>query len=309
MALLAGVAYDPATAVNVVNSGPLTSSLLAMTAVDTTNLRLTFTAPANGTVLVRVRCCTIGSATSPRILLGVIEHAPSAGTVRMRMSPSNMAITSNAGAVNPQEAVGLITGLTPGNSYTYDAAYGVEIVVASTGLAFGGPNDANGVDAYGAFAFEIWETKNLLAGTLYDPSSAATPVATSLKAMTAFDTTNLRLTFTAPASGNVFWRNRTQFHGSATAGNHLLGILESTTVVARCSPITSSPTGSSVNTAAMVLEGTGIITGVSAGSHTYDAAYGVQIVAGASGDFKYGGPNDTTTNNAWGGNAFELWSA
>jgi hypothetical protein len=52
MALLAGVAYDPAAAVT-----KATSAALAMTAFDTTNLRVTFTAPANGKVLVRIRPC------------------------------------------------------------------------------------------------------------------------------------------------------------------------------------------------------------------------------------------------------------
>jgi hypothetical protein len=52
MALPAGVAYDPAAAVT-----KATSAALAMTAFDTTNLRVTFTAPANGKVLVRIRPC------------------------------------------------------------------------------------------------------------------------------------------------------------------------------------------------------------------------------------------------------------
>jgi hypothetical protein len=52
MALLAGVAADPAAAVT-----KATSAAPAMTAFDTTNLRVTFTAPANGKVLVRIRPC------------------------------------------------------------------------------------------------------------------------------------------------------------------------------------------------------------------------------------------------------------
>ncbi len=56
MALLASVNYDPATAVSAA-----TSALLAMTALDTTNLRLTFTTPSNGFVLVRMRCVVVGA--------------------------------------------------------------------------------------------------------------------------------------------------------------------------------------------------------------------------------------------------------
>ncbi len=37
------------------------------------------------------------------------------------------------------------------------AAYGVETLVASTGLKYGGPNNTTANDAFGAFQFEIWE--------------------------------------------------------------------------------------------------------------------------------------------------------
>ena len=68
MALLAGTLYDPTTSVNKV-----TTAALAMTALDTTNLRLTFTAPANGAVLVRLVGTLHGATTFPQILLGVLD--------------------------------------------------------------------------------------------------------------------------------------------------------------------------------------------------------------------------------------------
>jgi hypothetical protein len=150
MALLAGKLYDPATAVTA-----SCASLLAMTAFDTTNLRLSFTAPGNGIVQVRI-CCTVhGATTFPTILLGVLEGS----TVKGRMSPiGGLKTTAVATSQVTQEAVFLVTGLTPGASLTWDAAYSVEIVLASTGVKYGGPNNTTTNDAFGGFAFEIWST-------------------------------------------------------------------------------------------------------------------------------------------------------
>jgi hypothetical protein len=68
MALLASASYDPAAAVS-----KATTALLAMTALDTTNLRVTFVAPPNGSVMVRLKGLTTGAVTYPRILLGVLD--------------------------------------------------------------------------------------------------------------------------------------------------------------------------------------------------------------------------------------------
>ncbi len=270
-----------------------------MTALDTTNLRITFTAPANGAVLVRLRGSTTG--TTLRILLGVLE-----GSTVMGAASGMGWLTGLANSYVNQEAVFVVTGLSAG-SHVWDAAYGVDILQAAMNLKYGGPNDTAGQDAWGAFIFEVWETTNLLAATFYNPSTAATAATTSLTAMTAFDTTNLRLTFTAPASGRVFWRLRVQSHGVTAPAAVLLGILESSTVVARVAPVYSdvrTPGALAVNP----MEGSGVISGVSAGSHTYDAAYAIQVVSSA-GALKWGGPNDTTTDNAFGGAAFDLWTA
>jgi hypothetical protein len=207
-----------------------------------------------------------------------------------------------------QEALFTVTGLTPGNSYTWDAAYGVEIVLASTNINYGGPNNTSAADAWGGLSFEIWEAPNLLGSKLYDPSSAVTnKAATAAAAMTAFDTTNLRLTFTAPSTGNVLARIRGSLHGATTYAQVLLGVLESTTVRLRVPPCGGLKT-TAVNTAQLALEGQGVIKGLTPGnSYTFDAAWGVETGV-TSCNFKYGGPNDTTTNNAWGGFLFEIWS-
>lgn len=148
MPLLAGKLYDPAVAVTL-----NTTAARAMTAMDTANLRLSFTAPSNGIVQVRISCCVHGATTFPTILLGVLEGA----TVKGRMAPiGGLKTTAVATAMVTQEAVFLVTGLTPGASLTWDAAYGVETLVASTGIKYGGPNDTTANNAFGGVAFEIW---------------------------------------------------------------------------------------------------------------------------------------------------------
>lgn len=150
MGLLAGKAYDPATAVS-----KATTATLALTALDTTNLRLTFTVPANGTVMVRLRGTIHGATTVPQILFGVLEGA----TVRKRLAPfAALGGTALATTFTPVEAVFAVDGLTPGAQLTWDAAYGVETGVTGSGLKYGGPNDATANNAFGAFLFEVWST-------------------------------------------------------------------------------------------------------------------------------------------------------
>jgi hypothetical protein len=149
MACLASANYDPAVAVS-----KSTAALLALTAIDTTNLRLTFTVPPSGKVLVRLKGQVHGATTMPSILLGVLEGA----TVIGRGAPiGGLVNTAVATAIVAQEVSFVVSGLTPGASKTWDAAYGVETLLASTGLKYGGPNNATANDAFGGFAFEIWE--------------------------------------------------------------------------------------------------------------------------------------------------------
>lgn len=150
MSLLGGVTYDPSTAVS-----KATTSALAMTALDTTNLRVTFTAPSNGAVLVRLQGTLHGATTFPQILLGVLEGA----TVMGRTAPAGY-LNGNAAATSflTVESVFIVRGLTSGSSHTWDAAYGVETTVASTGLKYGGPNNTTANDAWGAFIFDIFST-------------------------------------------------------------------------------------------------------------------------------------------------------
>ena len=149
MACLGAKLYDPAVAVV-----KATSALLAMTAIDTTNLRLAFNVPASGKVLVRLQGVIHGATTFPAILLGVLEGS----TVVARVSPiGGLKSTAVATAQAVQEASFVVAGLTPSAAKTWDAAYGVEVLVASTGLKYGGPNDTTTNNAFGGFIFEVWE--------------------------------------------------------------------------------------------------------------------------------------------------------
>lgn len=171
MNLLAGVYYDPAVAVNKV-----ATALLAMTVLDNVNLRNTFTAPPSGRVKVVIRGGVIhGATTFPQILVGCIEATPSAGTVRGRMAPQGGGFNGTALATTqlPVAAEYIITGLTPGQAYTWDLAYGVEILLAATGWKYGGPNNTTTNDAFGGISFEIWDPS-----PIYTPASGVPPTTT-----------------------------------------------------------------------------------------------------------------------------------
>lgn len=150
MSLLAAVLYDPATAV----AKALAATNLVMTAVDTTNLRITFTAPASGNVLVVMQCAISGATIWPQPLLGVMQSS----TIIARVAPVGVAGNAAGFATARMlcDATFEVTGLTPGNSYTWDAAYGSEVVVTSSAIRYGGPNDAAGSDAWGAFRYAIY---------------------------------------------------------------------------------------------------------------------------------------------------------
>jgi hypothetical protein len=243
------------------------------------------------------------STTRPTILLGILEGS----TVVARGTPiGGVGGTTVANVGVSQEIVFAISGLAAG-SHTWDAAYDVETLVASTNIQYGGPNDTTANNAWGGFCFEIFEAPNLLAQVLYDPATAVSQPTTAALAMTALDTTNLRLTFTAPSSGNVMIRmGGCVSHGATTFAQVMLGVLQGSTIIGRGDPIGSLKT-SAVNTAMLGGETSFIVTGLTPGSnYTWDAAYDVELGVASTG-LKYGGPNDTTANNAFGGFFFEIW--
>lgn len=147
MALLAAKLYDPAAAVS-----KATTAAIGMTAFDTTNLRHVVTTPANGIIGVSIMCAIHGAATCPQILLGVLDGATVRGRIAPEITVSNLATTS----IYVAKAEFLITGLTGGASITLDAAYGVETLVASTNIKYGGPNGTTANDAFGGFRYELY---------------------------------------------------------------------------------------------------------------------------------------------------------
>lgn len=148
MACLGAVLYDPAVAVT---KGAAASVLAAF---DTTNVRITFTVPASGRVLVRIQCVIHGATTFSAILLGVLEGS----TVKGRVCPiGGLKATALATAMVTQEASFVVTGLTPSANLTWDAAWGIETFVASSLIKYGGPNNTTANDAFGALVFEIWD--------------------------------------------------------------------------------------------------------------------------------------------------------
>lgn len=148
---------------------------------------------------------------------------------------------------------------------------------------------------------------NLLGAILYDPSSAGSQVTTSLLAMTALNTTNLRIAFTVPPSGFVKVKQSIVHHGSTTIAQVLLGILEGATVRARVA-CSANLLGTAIATSQVRLEADYVVAGLTPGAAVnWDFAAGVEIVASANGALKWGGPNNTTTNDAFGAVVFEIW--
>jgi len=297
MACLGAILYDPAVAVT---KGTAAS---AMAAFDTTNARITFTVPANGKVLVKVKCAVHGATTYSTILLGVMNGA----SVVKSVSPIGGRVeTALATAQVAQEAVFVVDGLTPAASLTWDAAWGIETSVANSRIKYGGPNDTTTNNAFGALQFEIWDADSNLVGICYNPSTAATAATTSLLAMTAIDTTNLRATFTATTT-RALVRIQTVLHGATTRPTILLGVLEGSSIIGRVRPIGGMKV-TDVATAHAAVEASFVVSGLTIGnSYTWDAAYGVEVVA-ASTAIKWGGPDNSTANNAFGGFCYEVWA-
>jgi hypothetical protein len=151
--LLGARLYDPTTAVS-----KSTAAVIAMTAIDTANLRLTFTVPSSGNVGVRLQGTIHGGSATPwfpQILLGVM----SGSTVVGRLAPAGLPQGSLQAATTmvTVEATFTVPGQTPGASVSWDAAYGVETLATGSGLKYGGPNNTTANDAFGAFLFEVWD--------------------------------------------------------------------------------------------------------------------------------------------------------
>lgn len=146
-----------------------------------------------------------------------------------------------------------------------------------------------------------------LGAVLYDPGTAVTK-GTAASAMAAFDTTNARITFTVPASGRVLVRIMCVVHGATTFSSILLGVMNGSTVVARVCPI-GGLKATAVATAMVTQEATFVVPGLTpSASLTWDAAFGIETFVTNS-LIKYGGPNNTSANDAFGALVYEIWEA
>ena len=147
MSCLASINYDPAVVAAV-----STNVVRAMAALNTTSLRLGFTVPLSGKVMVRMQGVVHGAATVPQMLWGVMDTS----TVVARIAPKINSANLSASALVVGEAMFVVAGLTPESALTWDAAVGVETAVSSSAIKYGGPNTSTANNAFGGFSFEVW---------------------------------------------------------------------------------------------------------------------------------------------------------
>lgn len=140
--LLGRASYGPAsdTVKSVVSTTP--------TAFDTTNLRVTFTAPASGKVLVRTRANRDAAPTTTC----AHGHGLLNGSTLVAGNP----IGGKGGGAHYMERTYLVDGLTPGASISLDWCGWKANAVA------GGPSltaALSTIESYGAATMEVYEVR------------------------------------------------------------------------------------------------------------------------------------------------------
>jgi hypothetical protein len=141
--LLASVSYLPAAnvVISVVDATP--------TDVDATNLKVTFTAPASGRVLVGMSALCNKSGTNVAgywLLRTVSGSAVVTGSLAQVISGTTF-------PVRPYYRV-IISGLTPGVEYSWKWSHKTNIAGGSSDILIGNDNDAGG--ARGPAVMEVW---------------------------------------------------------------------------------------------------------------------------------------------------------
>ena len=132
--LLARTSYNPSTATSYSPSSTLT-------ALDTTNLAVTFTVPSSGAVLVMAEAVFFSGTTGGAYYLGATNSAGQVGTAQ--------GVADEGPAYKRRIASTLIGGLTAGDSLTWYLAAGVP---SGTTVVVGG-----GTSGYGSASIAIWE--------------------------------------------------------------------------------------------------------------------------------------------------------
>ncbi len=159
------------------------------------------------------------------------------------------------------------------------------LTVAEGGIGVGtltGLPKGNGTSAF-TVAVAGTDYAQRLGFKAYAAGSDSTLHTQSTNTLTAMDTTNARVTFTAPASGNVLVSISILISIPAS-GDTYIGLLESSTTVGSNYAMA---TNAAAQAPAFRFSGQFYITGISAGSHSYDLAHRVT----ANSTVSYTGPN------------------
>ena len=149
--LIARTAYGPSTATTY---NAIVNITTGVTALDATNLFVTFPGPPSGSVLVKLTAFCHGLAAADKTIFAVLSSTASPGTL---VGTSALAYLAPAATGNDNAiatTVHLITGLTAGTTYTwyFGAAY---VTGQNTIIAQGG--NTNTASPTGAPAvMEVW---------------------------------------------------------------------------------------------------------------------------------------------------------
>lgn len=128
------VSYEPGTAQN------KTTTSTSLVAVDTTNLRATFTVPASGNVLVRLTARGSNSTSGANVYWGLLEGASQRGKVQF--------VTDSTASLRLPASI-RVTGLTPGATVSLDWAWAVAAGTGNLNI------DASGITS-GPAVMEVW---------------------------------------------------------------------------------------------------------------------------------------------------------
>lgn len=139
VALLAVKSYNP-------SGGVVTKTFTSTpTAIDTTNMRATFTAPVSGNVVVKMGGGRLlANNSNPHLV--VLDGA----TVKA----SQIVAAANVGLFAPFASF-LVTGLTPGTSYSFDFGIMDTNLTSASTLQYGYAT-SNPVDGTGPVILEVW---------------------------------------------------------------------------------------------------------------------------------------------------------
>lgn len=128
--LLAYTSYNPAS------EATYTSSSSTFADIDSTNLQVTFVAPANGKVMVRLNGHSL-SGPSTVIAWNLRDGAADVANTNVKASIQSVEVRASADII--------VTGLTPSQSYTYRWGFARTVGTGTAGFRVGGGATGAGV--------------------------------------------------------------------------------------------------------------------------------------------------------------------